>query len=352
MRGSITSCCRCSVSFRQVKQKKKNKNSKLNAADNHLGDEAAPAVAELIRTAMGLESLHIAKNDFTVKGLRPICDAVAASEKLRLFYMHDNDLSDEGDAVQMLIWLLSRNNVLQSLDVGNCQLSADGIREIVECMGSKNYTLTSELTQRATNQSQLEHSFFAAFYYYGVNDRGKYDLPQELHELVTAAHARNYAIQKEVDWRTVRALLYRFCAGLMGLELPIYVMLFIFDWMPFMHFVPEWRKVECLRCYKRSFDKVYAKKNRAPREEWVGRQYGDPFYPPEEEEEEEEEVEGDAESRKMFCKKLHFSLFHCFGLDTTGDDLTETSTDSDHTDDESSDQEAEKSINIFRFFWF
>lgn len=57
-------------------------------------------------------------------------------------------------------------------------------------------------------------------------------------QMIDRCLERNNAI----IWRDVQPLLLNFCLAMHSFELPTYMLLWIFDWLPGMHYVNEFKK--------------------------------------------------------------------------------------------------------------
>lgn len=106
-----------------------------------LGDEHAPAIAELLRACPNAQGLQLTKNELTAASLPVLTEAIADSPDFRSLMLGGNAIGN-GTAGEALIQLIESAPQLNSLEVSENPLDDRDIRPLAEYM-KYNDTLTT-----------------------------------------------------------------------------------------------------------------------------------------------------------------------------------------------------------------
>ena len=106
---------------------------------NHIHDEGAMYLADLLRLSPELKYLDLSGNSIEVKGAQILAEVLKESEQLMYLNLNGNFILTEGS--MSITELLFTNLKLMHLDIGNNELDHDGMIALSSVINCSNYTL-------------------------------------------------------------------------------------------------------------------------------------------------------------------------------------------------------------------
>jgi len=112
---------------------------RLLLGNNIVGDEGGEVIAEFIKSGKSpLKIWYIAGNNFTEKGIKPICEALVDDNQVKALWLKRNPLKAKG--MVHIGELMRHNTKIEVLDLLNCGLLDEGVKILFDAL-SHNKTL-------------------------------------------------------------------------------------------------------------------------------------------------------------------------------------------------------------------